>query len=386
MRIAFITTFFTGATLPLVKHLTEQGHQTDLYLLSQQGQKEIETLTFDHPVHGSEIEALRKDNDIYRYLNKESNIFITPYHLVRNRRYLIGFWPWLKNLHIFKQLLKLIGKRKYDFIYIIVNEEHDAQICTMLKRQGFRNVVVAYHEVVECHTAAKRLKASVVSTINLGYPIITYSKHTQQELAELTGRKDIHVIYFGPFETFRLFEQKQPIVASPYVLFIGSIQPYKGLSFLYDTVCKELPHQDYKIVVAGGGNDPVLSKMQQDNRFVVINRRLTDAEFANLTRYAHCIVCPYKAGSQSGITHVAMVFGTPVIATRVAAFEEFIEEGGNGWLVNYGDTQTLATLLNDEASKHKSAGSPHVPQKLQWQNIVQTLIRDVLNPYSTPTR
>lgn len=386
MRIAFITTFFTGATLPLVKHLTEQGHQTDLYLLSQQGQKEIETLTFDHPVHGSEIETLRKDNEIYRYLNKESNIFITPYHLVRNRRYLIGFWPWLKNLHIFKQLLKLIGKKKYDFIYIIVNEEHDAVICTMLKRQGFRNVVVAYHEVVECHTAAKRLKASVASTINLGYPIITYSKHTQQELAELAGRKDFHVIYFGPFETFRLFDQKQPIISSPYVLFIGSIQPYKGLSFLYDTVCQELPNPDYKIVVAGGGCDPVLSKMQQDNRFVVINRRLTDAEFANLTRYARCIVCPYKAGSQSGITHVAMVFGTPVIATRVAAFEEFIEEGGNGWLVNYGDSKYLATLLNDVASKQKSAGSPHVPQKLQWQNIVQTLIRDVLNPYSTPTR
>lgn len=378
MKIAFFTMFFTGATLPLMKHLTEEGHQTDLYLLSQQGQQEIETLTFDHPVHGSEIEALRKDNDIYRYLNKESNIFITPYRLVRNRRYLIGFWPWLKNLHIFKQLLKLIGKRKYDFIYIIVNEEHDAQICTMLKRQGFKNVAVAYHEVVECHTAAKRLKASVASTINLGYPIITYSRHTQQELAELTGRKDVHVIYFGPFETFRLFEQKQPIIGSPYVLFIGSILPYKGLSFLYDTVCKELPNPDYKIVVAGGGSDPVLSRMQHDNRFVVINRRLTDAEFANLTRHAHCIVCPYKAGSQSGITHVAMVFGTPVIATRVAAFEEFIEEGGNGWLVNYGDSKTLAALLNNVASKQKSTSSPHVPQELQWQNIVKTLTREIL--------
>lgn len=364
-----------------MKHLSEQGHQTDLYLLSRQGQTETETLTFDHPVHGNKIEELRKDNDIYRYLSRQSNIFITPYHIVRNRRYLIGFWPWLQNLHIFKQLVAQITQRHYDFIYIIVNEEHDAQICKMLKRRGLENVAIAYHEVVESHTAEKRLKPSVTSTINLGYPVITYSEHTRQELAALTGRADIHVTYFGLFETFKLFHQEKPLVTSPYVLFIGSIQPYKGLPFLYDTVSKELPNPNYKIVVAGGGNDPVLEKMKQDSRFYVINRRLTDAEFANLTQHAHCVVCPYKAGSQSGITHVAMVFGTPVIATRVAAFEEFIEEGGNGWLVDYGDTATLAKLMNEAMTRKKSATTPCVPQKLQWPNIVQKLYSEILSSH-----
>lgn len=381
MRIAFITTFFTGATLPLMKHLSEQGHQADLYLLSRQGLTNIETLDLDFSVHGNKIEELSKDNAIYRYLNQQTNIFITPYHIVGNRRYLIGFWPWMLNQRVFHRLLVQITQRQYDFIYIIVNEEHDAKICNMLKRRGFENVVIAYHEVVESHTFDKRLKPSVARTINLGYPIITYSEHTQQELASLTGRTDIHVTYFGPFETFRMFDQKKPKIASPYVLFIGIIQPYKGLSFLYETVCKELPHPNYKIVVAGGGNDPVLDKMKQDNRFVVINRWITDAEFANLVLHAYCVVCPYKAGSQSGITHVAMAFRTPVIATRVAAFEEFIEEDGNGWLVDYGDTATLAKLMNKVASTRHPVSSYSVPQKLQWPNIVQTLCSGIISSH-----
>lgn len=381
MKICFITTFFTGATLPLLKHLTEQGHQTDLYLLSRQGQTEIETITYDHPVRGNTIMPLSKSNDIYRYLDATTNIYVTPYHIVRNRRYLIGFWPWLLNRHIFNKLLLQIEKRQYDFIYIIVNEEHDALICNMLKQRGYENVAVAYHEVVESHTDDKCLKQSVQNTISLGYPVLTYSEHTQRQLSSLTGKKDIHVIYFGPFETFLLFDTDKPLITDPYVLFIGSIQPYKGLPFLYDTVCKELDNPSCKIVVAGSGKDPVLAEMEKDERFHVINRRLTDAEFANLTRYARCVVCPYKSGSQSGITHVAMAFGTPVVATRVAAFEEFIDEGENGWLVNYGDTRALAEKMNTIGSKSKQGAKSYVPQKMQWETIIQLLSKEILSAH-----
>ena len=83
MKIAFISTFFTGATLPLMKHLADKGHTTDLFLLCKQGLKGLETLPFDEPVFGNRISQIRQENQIYNYLNFErSKIYLTPYSIV----------------------------------------------------------------------------------------------------------------------------------------------------------------------------------------------------------------------------------------------------------------------------------------------------------------
>jgi glycosyltransferase involved in cell wall biosynthesis len=114
--------------------------------------------------------------------------------------------------------------------------------------------------------------------------------------------------------------------------------------------------------------------MKKDNRYIVINKFLSDEEVANLTRYASCVVCPYVSGSQSGITHTAMVYGTPVIATKVGAFPEFVEEGKNGDLIDYGDkeglTRSIEKYINNEGVKQY-----YVPNKLRWDMIVNTLER-----------
>ena len=58
MKIAFISTFFTGATLPLMKYLSERGHKTDLYLICKIGQKGMETIPYDEPIKGDKIVQL----------------------------------------------------------------------------------------------------------------------------------------------------------------------------------------------------------------------------------------------------------------------------------------------------------------------------------------
>ena len=371
MKIAFISTFFTGATLPLMKHLADKGHTTDLFLLCKQGLKGLETLPFDEPVFGNRISQIRQENQIYNYLNFErSKIYLTPYFIVHNRKYLVGFIPYFKNKLIFHQMITNILKEKYDAIYIIVNEEHDAIICKSLKKRGCKNVFVAYHEVVTNHVKNPKLKNAVRQTMNLGYPILVYSKNTKTCLEKLSGIHNIHVCYFGPFETYHLFDSIEPIIKNKYILFIGSILPYKGLSFFYETAHDYLLNSDYKFVVAGKGYDSSIDQMKKDNRFILINRYLSDTEFANLTQFASCIVCPYVSGSQSGITQTAMTYGTPVVATKIGAFPEFIEEGKNGFLVDYGNKLQLA-----EAIKRVVVGKEYddtfVPQQLKWDGIAQ---------------
>lgn len=377
MKIAFATTFFTGATLPLILHLQERGHECDLYLFAQQGRTNLETLEFDAPVSGSRISTLSKSNHIHQYLNQNININIVPFYTVRNRKYLIGYIPYFKNLFIINKLLKIIESRKYDFIYIIVNEEHDAILAKELKRRGYQNGIIAYHEVVKNHIGEQNLKDVVLETLKLGYPIICHSNHTREALLKLIDKEslhstNVHTIYFGPFETYQLYDTSERIIKDRYILFIGSIQPYKGLSFLYDTIKQHGIADDIKVVVAGSGYDACLDNMRNDKRFIVINRFLSNSEFANLTRYAECIICPYVSGSQSGITHTAFVYGTPVIATKVGAFPEFLEDGKNGYLIDYGDETALSSAINKIIYKGPIT-KDFIPEHLTWEDIVGKL-------------
>lgn len=369
MKIAFISTYFTGATFPLMKHLSDKGYKTDLFLFAKKGGRGTEDLSFGKTIEEYDISEVNRTNRIFSYLNSASHIYLVPFHLVRYKKLLMGYISVLKNILVCRRIAMMLRSGNYDYIYIIVHEDLDALMCSYLKKAGFKNVVVAYHEIVENHLESPKLKKVVQNTLHLKYPIVVYSQHTKNLLQKMTGQDKFNVTYFGPFETFGLFDTNEPIIKEPYVLYIGIISPYKGLSFLYDTTNEKITNPQFKIVVAGFGKDDILEKMNNDSRFVVINRFLGGNEFANLIRYAMCVVCPYVSASQSGIPQTAMVYGTPVITTKVGAFPEFIEEGKNGYLIDYGDKDSLAGAIMKVAGGKCSRG--FVPEKLKWENIVQ---------------
>ena len=49
------------------------------------------------------------------------------------------------------------------------------------------------------------------------------------------------------------------------------------------------------------------------------------------------VLLPYKTASQSGIIPTSFIFGNPIIATKVGALVESIQDGKNGILVNAED-------------------------------------------------
>ena len=192
-------------------------------------------------------------------------------------------------------------------------------------------------------------------------------------------------MYFGPFETYKLFDISKRIIQNKYILFIGSISPYKGLSFMVDTLQKYRISPDIKIVIAGSGYDSCLRKVENDSQFITINSYLDDNEFANLVNYAECIVCPYMSGSQSGIPQTAMVFHTPVIATNVGAFPEIIENNKNGFLIQYGDEKGLCDTIIKVLSMDWSY-SYTIPEHLNWDSIIDNQFMDLETTISSDER
>lgn len=369
MKYCFVSTFFPGVTLSTIQNIVKKGHKADYYMFAQQGKVQTETLQFDKPVKGSRVIPINKSNSIYKYLNSDVNLWIIPFYIVKNRKYIIGLIPYFKNILIINKLLKQIISSNYDIIYIVVNEENDAILCEMLKRRGINNIIIAYHEVLENHIGIPKIKTTVKRTQNLGYPIVVHSENVKQILFRYTGNNNIHKIPFGPMETYMQYDIGEPMIAEPYILYIGSIQPYKGLSFMYEALENEGKDLNCKIVIAGNGYDPLINRMKLNQRYIIINRFLSDIEFSNLIKYANCIICPYVAGSQSGIPSVALLHGTPIVATKTAAFEEYIEDGVNGLLVDYNDKEQLISAIN-RIIKSSKINYSRIPEKLKWNNII----------------
>lgn len=384
MKICFVSTFFTGATLPLIKHLGSKGHMVDAVFLSKEGSTGMETLNFATPLSGYCLCSIKPDNDMYNYLDKSIRLYAVPYRPF-NRHSVRGIISFMKNNIVIYNIYKHIRKHRYDLIYINVTEEWDEILCKLLKASNFKNVVIAYHEVAKSHTTKEEIKRVVKNTACLGFPVVTYSKHTEKTLSRHIPNTDIRVMYFGPFETYKLFDISKRIIQNKYILFIGSISPYKGLSFMVDTLQKYRISPDIKIVIAGSGYDSCLRKVENDSQFITINRYLDDNEFANLVNYAECIVCPYISGSQSGIPQTAMVFHTPVIATNVGAFPEIIENNKNGFLIHYGDEKGLCDTIIKVLSMDWS-DSYTIPEHLNWDSIIDNQFMDLETTISSDER
>lgn len=370
MKICFISTYFTSSILPLTKHLSDKGHQVDAIFLSKEGSTNMETfITFDSPLSGYSLNRIGHNNAIYNYMDKSVCLYTIPYRPF-NRHSVRGIISYFKNTIVIGNIFKHINKHKYDLIYINVTEEWDEMLCRLLKASNYQNVVIAYHEVLKSHTTKEVIKGVVKNTASLGFPVVTYSKHTEKTLLRHIPGTDTRTIYFGPFETYKLFDISDRLIKHKYILFIGSISPYKGLSFMVDTLQKYRISPDTKIVIAGSGYDSCLRKIENDCQFITINRYLDDKEFANLVNYAECIVCPYVSGSQSGIPQTAMVFHTPVIATDVGAFPEIIEENRNGYLIKYGDKRGLFDAISKALTKDWY-DSYTIPKHLEWNSIIE---------------
>ena len=97
MKIAFISTYFTGATFPLMKHLSDKGNKTDLFLFAKNGGRGTEDLSFDKAIEGYGITEICRTNRIFSYLNPSSHIYLVPFHIVRYRKLLVGYISEFKN-------------------------------------------------------------------------------------------------------------------------------------------------------------------------------------------------------------------------------------------------------------------------------------------------
>ena len=340
--------------MPLARYLAETGLEVDLLCLT--GTRSSDHFTIDLSKYDSPAGFIPKsrfkgiiNNNILEYLSSlnDFNVFL----FTKQRRYLY--------VNYFLQVLSLsrfLNSRKYDIIHFIGQNEMYILLYKLLKSPK----VFTFHEVLIRLKQGNPEKFKMVNFASgKRNPIILHSENTKADyLANYEPvNKDVNVIKYGLFETYRLFpDQTQEEMRT--LLYYGIILPYKGLEYLvkaFKIVRNEI--KDVRLIIAGRGQIYFDEEILKDEGIELINRTITEEELVHLNKRATIVICPYVSASQSGIPVTSFIFEKPVIASNVEGLTEYVIDGFNGILVPPGDSMALASeikrLLVDSDLKNR---------------------------------
>lgn len=369
MKIAIAGFGFTGATFPLAKHFSNLGYSVDLYYFVYLSRnRHIESFEYDdeHLFIGK-ITKVSNENNIYKYLSDNVNIYLIP--IVPEKLNVLK----AVNMLTIKRLAFVMRKRKYDFINILLFTEYDYHLYDELRFST--KVFCSAHEIYDSLNGSEKvIKKGIKKALSHDTHIVLHSSYLLNLLLDSYPDKSklLHCIKFGKFESYHIFEGEDTMhLPDDYILFIGSIQPYKGLHLLYEA--SQQLSNNYRYVIAGKGNDSVLNDIKTDKKYILFNRFIENAEFVQLICGAKIIVCPYLEASQSGIVSCADLYKKPVVATNVGAFSELIEDNVTGKLCAPNDVCVLAESIQElmECEDKYESMRSNIDKKCDdWEDIV----------------
>lgn len=157
----------------------------------------------------------------------------------------------------------------------------------------------------------------------------------------------------------------------------GKIRPYKGLDLLVEALARLEPvaRVGLRVIIAG---EPMfdlapLRRRIADARLgetvALVPRRLDDGEMQALLRSADGFVFPYRTIEASGVFFRVQGLGRWVIASRLGAFAEALEDGISGRLVAPGDPVALAAALREAAVARPVPAT--APRVTGWDQIAR---------------
>jgi glycosyltransferase involved in cell wall biosynthesis len=231
-------------------------------------------------------------------------------------------------------------------------------------------------------------------TFPLASRILVRAEDLVQGLPELNGERSkvritpsgVRDEAFGTFDGER-FRQKYSLDGSPLVLFLGRLNPLKGPQFLLDAAPKlveEFPGICFAFVGPdqGGYVDALKRRvselgLERRVRFTGLISEFTE----KMDAYSACdvFVLPTSYEGTSQAIFEAMSRGRPVVATRVGGIPSQVEEGKQGFLVDYGDAAALAdrvgAILRDGTlAKAMSDSARNRAEGYRYSKLVRDLL------------
>ncbi len=173
----------------------------------------------------------------------------------------------------------------------------------------------------------------------------------------------------------------------PFLLYVGRFSNQKGVNYLLEAmpaILSEAP--DATLLLVGGGQEEknlkaLTRSLRLSSEHVVFAGPMQNERLPELYATADLFIGPSiqtETGDREGcgITFIeAMACATPVIATDLPNFKDYIVDGENGYIVPQKDPKAIAEKVKDILSSPQSdvgrKGREFVVQNYDWDSIVR---------------
>lgn len=234
-------------------------------------------------------------------------------------------------------------------------------------------VIVEIHELQDPGEKRLRLVGSygrwglrILLRLCRGYVIHSADDRDKLDANYGAGKLRAAVVPHGPFDQYSVMsghgqaaaEQIAAVSEAPKpgvvnLLFFGIIRPYKGLEDLL-TVFNALPPDEAEclwLTVVGetweGCIEParLIAASPHRSRISFVNQYVSDEVVAAAFQHADVVVLPYRRSSGSGVLHVAMNYGLPVVVTNVGGLPDAASGYDGAIFVPPDDLQALRSAI-----------------------------------------
>jgi glycosyltransferase involved in cell wall biosynthesis len=273
---------------------------------------------------------------------------------------------------------------------------HTYLLLAVVARAAGMRVVIELHELQDPGEAGLALARGyghwgLRALIRLAHGCIVHSKADWQLFESNYGPMDMRValVPHGPYDQYRdVPETTDPAFADVIsavrtapktdgvvnLLFFGLIRPYKGLEDLL-RVFNALPREEAErlwLTVVGetweNCTEPahLIATSPHADRITFVNEYVPDDVVGAAFAHADVAVLPYRRSSSSGILHVAMSWGLPIVVTSVGG----LPEAANGYAGAVFVPPEDPDSLREGLMKATALAGQKFPDPRSWQDTV----------------
>ena len=278
----------------------------------------------------------------------------------RQRNFLHG-WRFLslpvKIIYLYVNLLRVLIGAKRKRHPIIFNFLHFPLLDgTIIRLLGGRHCHLVVHNLVANHN-----EGSIIYRLGFDFLLRSFDKfvaHTDETaftIAKVVEKYSTIVRVDLPAALVTNSYSDKPLALglNNYVLFFGTVRPYKGLDVLIDAIENNslLNQPTFRLVVAGqfsASSKALKNRLLGLNASVeIFDERIDEVNIQALFNASLGIVMPYRHIDGSGVFAQARAYKKPMIASSIGIFKEQIKHGQNGLLFRVGSSDELAQALEE---------------------------------------